>query len=191
MSRRLGAAPLLAATLCCLVGCRSSATIRRPVPITPGHADPGSACGEEPGAGLESSFPIGSSLPEAPEEEVTGAATAVIDRTSPEYASLVPCAAGPSTCLVLPAVRRSLDTLRAQVLSKWPGTTVVVLCGLDLEYVHGTSSPHYEARSVELRLSDGDTEKLGTFAEFARDSGFDWVGRIAVDRIRATQRRVD
>jgi hypothetical protein len=129
---------------------------------------------------------VSASIPERPEEQVVGPATSVVDPASPDAGVLVPCAAS-SSCVVRPHVRAALDDLRRRTGSKWPGSRVLVLCGLDTQFEHGATSPLYEGRAVELRMEDGDPAKLAPLARLAHESGFEWVGRVASDRIRASR----
>lgn len=76
-----------------------------------------------------------------------------------------------------PLLAEKVDKLASMVMAEWQGLKLRITAGYDSTGMRhtGKNSTHYEARGVDITVSDRDIRKLGRLARLAKNAGFGWV----------------
>lgn len=131
-------------------------------------------------------FVRGQKVPNKWEIDVVGKPTTKIVRGSAEFKNLVKNnnpnivfkdeeASGEPDHYMTPRLRDKVDALATKVKAEWPGKKLRITEAWDEQNEHKEHSTHYEARAVDITVSDKDPAKLGRLSRLAVDAGFDWV----------------
>jgi hypothetical protein len=129
---------------------------------------------------------LGQSVPDKPEDVAVGAATTEIKRDSPAFREISKNTnsdiifkdeepAGVPDHFMTARLKEKVDALAKLVQVEWPGKMLRVTEAWDEQHEHRSKSLHYEARAVDITVSDRDSGKLGRLGRLAVKAGFDWV----------------
>ncbi len=128
----------------------------------------------------------GQKVPALPEREVVGMPTRRIKRGTSDFAALVKNTnvdivfkneeGRDDDQYMTSKLSLKVDALAALVKAEWPGKKLRVTEAWDDESdPHKPESTHYEARAVDITVSDQDGTKLGRLGRLAVNAGFGWV----------------
>lgn len=125
-------------------------------------------------------------VPNKAEKDTVGAATTKIVRDTAAFKALIKNDSadivfkdeeptGKPDHYMTTRLRDKTDALAGKVKAEWPGKKLRVTEAWDEQDEHSANSTHYEARAVDITVSDMDATKLGRLGRLAVDAGFDWV----------------
>jgi hypothetical protein len=128
---------------------------------------------------------LGQHVPDKSEREAVGAATTKIARDSDAFKQLTKNQ-NPDVVFKLEEhtdadrmmtqkLAEKVNALAELVKEEWPGKKLRITEAWDEDAEHGTVSLHYEARAVDITVSDKDSDKLGRLGRLAVQAGFGWV----------------
>lgn len=127
----------------------------------------------------------GEKVPNKSEKQTVGAITKRINRTDPEFATLIvnnnPAivfkdeeATGADRRMTA-KLRDGIDQLAVLVSQEWAGTKLRVTEAWDEDGEHSAEALHYEGRAADLTTFPIDGNKLGRLGRLAVEAGLGWV----------------
>jgi hypothetical protein len=127
----------------------------------------------------------GDKVPNKPEVDAVGAFVKRINRTDPEFATLV-SNTNPKIVfkdeegtgadrMMTPKLKTGLDALAVLVAREWSGVQLRVTEAWDEDGEHSPQSLHYEGRAADLTTAPVDGAKMGRLGRLAVDAGLGWV----------------
>jgi hypothetical protein len=127
----------------------------------------------------------GDKVPNRAEQDVVGPFKKRIQRTDPEFQTLV---SNSNSAIVFKdeegtgadrmmtgRLKAGLDALAVKVGQEWSGARLRVTEAWDEDGEHSPKSLHYEGRAADITTAPPDGAKLGRLARLAVDAGLDWV----------------